>query len=353
MDVCKDEQLAQVLVEFAQMLGSDSSPQAIVDHLVTRAVDILPITGAGVMLAHGQGELRPIAADGHVVETRDTTLSGPQDRPCWEVHRTGVAVSFPDLPQDGRYAGFSRRAQEQGVAAAFTFPMRLHGTCVGTVELYRNTPGPLCDWSMRAGQVLADVAAAYLHNAQSRLDASVTLEQLSHRSLHDPLTGLANRALFEQLLDQAAARSHRSHHLAAVLFLDLDRFKSVNDRHGHQVGDELLAAVAARVHAALRPGDTLARFGGDEFVALCEDLSEAQAAETIADRIVDVMAEPFLIAGRTLSVTASVGIAVFGRGDDTPEGLLRNADDAMYAAKGNGGGQHSLGPPRQPQRPAA
>ncbi len=206
---------------------------------------------------------------------------------------------------------------------------------------------------MRAGQVLADVAAAYLHNVQSRLDASATIEQLSHRSLHDPLTGLANRGLFEQLLDQAVARSRRSHHLAAVLFLDLDRFKDVNDWHGHQVGDELLAAVAARVHAALRPGDTLARFGGDEFLALCEDLSEGQAAETIADRIVDVMAEPFLIGRHALSVTASVGIAVFGRGDDTPEELLRKADDAMYAAKGNGGAQHSLGPPRRPRRPAA
>jgi diguanylate cyclase (GGDEF)-like protein len=107
------------------------------------------------------------------------------------------------------------------------------------------------------------------------------------------------------------------------------------------------------VHAALRPGDTLARLGGDEFVALCEDLSEGQAAETIADRIVDVMAEPFLIAGRALSVTASVGIAVFGRGDDTPQDLLRRADDAMYAAKGNGSAQHSLAPPPQPQRPAA
>ncbi len=149
------------------------------------------------------------------------------------------------------------------------------------------------------------------------------------------------------------ARSRRSHHLAAVLFLDLDRFKSVNDRHGHQVGDELLTAVAARVQTALRPGDTLARFGGDEFLALCEDLSEGQAAETIADRIVEVMAEPFLIAGRALSVTASVGIAVFGRGDDSPEGLLRQADDAMHAAKDNGGAQHSLRPPRRPQRPAA
>jgi diguanylate cyclase (GGDEF)-like protein len=353
MDVCQDEQLAQVLVEFAQLLGSDCFPQAIVNHLVQRAVDVLPITGAGVMIAHGQGGLRSVAARGHVVETRDSTLNELQDRPCWEVYRTGVAVSIPDLRQDRRYAGFSLRAQEQGVAAAFTFPMRLNGTCVGTVELYRDTPGPLCGWSRRAGQVLADVAAAYLHNAQSRLDASALLEQLSHRSLHDPLTGLANRALFEQLLDQAVARSRRSHHLAAVLFLDLDHFKSVNDRHGHQVGDDLLAAVAARVHAALRPGDTLARFGGDEFVALCEDLSEAQAAETIADRIGDVMAEPFLIAGRALSMTASVGIAVFGRGDDTPERLLRNADDAMYAAKGNGGAQHSLAPLRRARRPAA
>jgi diguanylate cyclase (GGDEF)-like protein len=312
------------------------------NHLVQRTVDILPVTGAGVVILNGHAELRFVAASDEVITALQRLQNELHEGPCWEAYQTGAAVSSPDLGHDARYGEFSLRAGDEGLAAVFTFPMRVNGTCVGTVDLYRDTPGPLSEWSMRAGQVLADVAAAYLYNAQSRIEASAALEQLSHRSLHDPLTGLANRALFEQLLDQAVARSRRSHHLAAVLFLDLDRFKSVNDRHGHHVGDELLVAVAARVHAALRPGDTLARFGGDEFVALCEDLLEAHSAETIAERIANVMAEPFMIAGRALSMTASVGIALFGQGGELPQRVLRDADCAMYEAKNNGGGQHAL-----------
>lgn len=265
MDTSQDEQLAQVLVEFAHTLGTDYSVQHILNHLVQRTVDVLPVTGAGVMIAHEEDERRFIAASDEVITTLETLQNELHEGPCWDAYRTGSAVSSPDLEKDARYVAFAARACEQGLRAVFTFPMRLNGACVGTLDLYRDTPGPLTESSMRAGQVLADVAAAYLYNAQSRIDASATLERLSHHSLHDPLTGLANRALFEQLLDQAVARTRRSDHLAAVLFLDLDRFKSVNDQHGHHVGDELLVAVAARIDAALRPGDTLARFGGDEW----------------------------------------------------------------------------------------
>ena len=138
--------------------------------------------------------------------------------------------------------------------------------------------------------MLADVAAAYLFNAQARIDTSATLARLEHRSLHDPLTGLPNRTLLEELLDRAVARARRSHLVAAVLFADLDGFKAVNDRHGHHVGDLLLGAVAARLTGVLRPGDTLARLGGDEFAVLCEDLHVAADAEIVAERITTAVA---------------------------------------------------------------
>jgi len=138
-------------------------------------------------------------------------------------------------------------------------------------------------------------------------------------------------------------RARRSHLAAAVLFVDLDRFKSVNDRFGHQVGDQLLVAVARRLGNVLRPGDTLARLAGDEFVILCEDLADASQAELVAERVGHVLADPFDIDGRHVSMSASVGVAFSGPGEDIPESLLRDADHAMYQAKDAGGGRHRVG----------
>lgn len=143
-------------------------------------------------------------------------------------------------------------------------------------------------------------------------------------------------------LDHAVHRGRRSGNRAAVLFADLDRFKVVNDLYGHAVGDELLTAVAERLIVALRPGDTLARLSGDEFVILCEDLNEAAEVDAIAARVVDAVAAPFVLSGVTVNVTASVGIAFSGRGDQLSEQLLQDADTAMYQAKRKGGARHQI-----------
>lgn len=337
-----DRELAQVLVEFAHTLGSDFSIQKILDHLVLRIVDILPVTGAGVMLMGGHDELHFIAASNEVVTRIEGLQNELHEGPCLEAYSTGHAVAVTDLSVDTRFPNFSPRARAEGLAAVFTFPMRLDATRLGAVDLYRDTAGPLSRQDLHAAQILADVAAAYLFNAQARIDSSATVARLNHRSLHDPLTGLPNRTLLEELLDQAVARARRSHHVAAVLFADLDDFKAVNDTYGHQFGDELLRAVAARLTAVLRPGDTLARLGGDEFVVLCEDLLVVADAEIVALRITTALADPFDIGDRHVSVSASVGVAFSGPGQEIPEVLLRNADFAMYQAKENGGGHYRL-----------
>ena len=160
-------------------------------------------------------------------------------------------------------------------------------------------------------------------------------DELRHQAFHDALTGLANRALFEDRLSHALARVRRNRLALAVVFLDLDDFKVINDSLGHVRGDELLQSVAIRIQETLRPADTAARLGGDEFAVLIEAATEEDAAELVADRIVEALAAPFEIAGRELRMTASVGIA-HSDGTHRVEDLLRNADTAMYSAKEEG-----------------
>jgi diguanylate cyclase (GGDEF)-like protein len=161
--------------------------------------------------------------------------------------------------------------------------------------------------------------------------------ELSRLALHDPLTGLPNRVLLTDRLTLALARGRREESEVGLLFADLDGFKEVNDRLGHESGDRLLSTVARRLAQAVRPGDTVGRLGGDEFVVLCEGLRGAEDALFVAERIVRAVEAPIRVAGTEVSVDVSVGIAVTGRGTVLPDALLRAADAAMYRAKRRGG----------------
>ncbi|HYH51345.1 MAG TPA: EAL domain-containing protein [Acidimicrobiia bacterium] len=159
--------------------------------------------------------------------------------------------------------------------------------------------------------------------------------ELAHQAFHDSLTGLANQVLFADRVAHALTRASRRHTALAVLFVDLDDFKTVNDSLGHPAGDALLIAVAQRLRDCLRATDTAARLGGDEFALLIEDLHSKDEVTRLADRVIAALNKPFVIAGRELVVGASVGIA-FDETEITTEQLLRNADIAMYTAKGSG-----------------
>ena len=160
-------------------------------------------------------------------------------------------------------------------------------------------------------------------------------DELAHRALHDPLTTLPNRRLFFECLDLAVARASRAASSCAVMFIDLDGFKAVNDSLGHAAGDMLLFTVAGRLNACVRAADVVARFGGDEFAALCENVTRAHAEE-IADRLLRRAAEPVHTDAGDATVTASIGIAFSARGEASPEVMVRDADKAMYDAKRGG-----------------
>jgi diguanylate cyclase (GGDEF)-like protein/PAS domain S-box-containing protein len=160
-------------------------------------------------------------------------------------------------------------------------------------------------------------------------------ERIRHEALHDPLTGLANRTLLRDRLEQALARSQRGNGATGVLFVDLDGFKKVNDRYGHAIGDSVLVEAGARLRAAVRPADTVARIGGDEFVVICEQVEEG-AALALGRRVQKAVQVPVIVRGVVHRLSASVGIAL---GNSDPDTLLGDADTAVYRAKADPSGR--------------
>jgi diguanylate cyclase (GGDEF)-like protein len=196
-----------------------------------------------------------------------------------------------------------------------------------TALLHRAFPAPPAGSSE---PLPADEEVAGAEVAIAKLLRAVELSR--HAALHDPLTGLANRSLILDHLKLALARTDRRTVLVAVVFVDIDDFKRINDTLGHVAGDELLARVAERLHSAVRPTDTLGRWGGDEFIVVCEDLERASDAPAIVDRVAAAFEAPFAVAGTELHVAASIGVAVSACADQ-PATLIHAADSAMYQAK--------------------
>ncbi len=321
---------------------TDFPIQAILDHLVTRIVDVLPITGAGVTLIEPPLAPRFVAAtdpSALLFEELQTELG---DGPCLAAYQTGEPIFVPDLRREDRFEAFAPRALEIGLEAVFTFPLR-HGTHrLGALDLYRDAPGAFTADEAGSAQTLADVTSAYLINAQVRSDLQDSTRRSHERSLRDTLTGLPNRILLLERIEHAIVRSGRSRKLVAVLFIDLDDFTRVNDRYGHQGGDDLLIAAGERIAGLLRPADTLSHLPGDEFVILCEELDEIPQVEIVATRIVDALGTPFIIANRKVEISASIGIAFASQANHNPEQLLHSADIAMHQVKRKGGANHEI-----------
>jgi GGDEF domain-containing protein len=304
-------------------MASDFPIQGILDHLVRRIVDILPITGAGVTLIPSTTSSHDVAASDEAALLFEKLQTEMGEGPCLSAYRSGKAVAVPDLRGQHPYTAFGPAALAAGLAAVFTFPLRHNAGQLGALDLYRNTPGPLSPGDMEAAPTLADVTVAYLANARARSELQDASEQFHSSSLHDALTGLPNRLLLLERLEHALLRSVRSRHPVALLFVDLDRFKLVNDSHGHMIGDELLVAV-------------------DEFVIVCEAITKKLQIHLIARRIVEALGAPFPLDDVVVEVSASVGIAFSTPNGADPEELLREADIAMYQAKRRGGGTHQV-----------
>jgi diguanylate cyclase (GGDEF)-like protein/PAS domain S-box-containing protein len=246
-------------------------------------------------------------------------------RRVWE---TGAPVWLADLTSD---MDFARRecAVQAGLKSAFAFPLRVGGDLYGVMEFFGTQPREPDETVLRVAETVSSHIGQFIARKQAE-------RNLQFVASHDALTGLFNRSMFSERLQQALAQAHRHERRLAVLFIDLDGFKLINDMLGHDAGDVLLADLANRLRVCMREGDTLGRMGGDEFVVLIEGYDEDTQLLEVARKVLETVAEPFLLRDGEHHVTASIGIAAYPQdGEDAPD-LLKNADIAMYRAKEQG-----------------
>lgn len=252
-----------------------------------------------------------------------------------------VGMSFRDLTPDDELVSDLEALQDLASGQRSVYL---------TEKRYRRADGGIV-WISLSVSLVRDAEGRPVHlisQMQDVTERKAAERELADRALHDPLTGLPNRLLFLDRVQVAISRTGRSVTPVAVFFIDLDRFKLVNDSLGHSIGDRMLIEVAERLQRALRPNDTVSRFGGDEFTVLCENIDES-AAEVVAERIGRSLMEPFVIDGRELFATASIGVNICRDADVEAEAMLRDSDAAMYRAKEQGrshfvifdGGMHS------------
>lgn len=284
-----------------------------------------------LLLQHSNDMMLLIAGDGAILEANEAAANG-------------YGYSRDELMERNSRDLFATRSNTE--PAIHALPEGLSQT------IHRRRGGTAfpVEISVRAARIGdEDVTLWVVRDITERCAAEAELER---QAFHDPLTGLANRALFMDRLGHALAGAARRRDNAAVLFIDLDRFKLVNDGLGHDAGDDLLVAVARRLLHSLRAEDTAARFGGDEFTILLENIMDSAEATRVADRILQRLDAPFHIGGRDVHVTASIGIAFSNGEGHAPEALLKSADLAMYQVKERGRAGHAIFTAETPSRMA-
>jgi diguanylate cyclase (GGDEF)-like protein len=346
------ERLKTIVSLHREVERSEFDVQDVVLEILDRARILLGASAASAGIIEGDQiaykyRTGPGRGSGVAIRTpRDHSLSGI----CFQ---TGEAVYCEDSETDPRVDRVACRAQE--LRSMIIVPLRHRGEIVGVLNVNSPEAHTFDGNDVRTVQLVAGaISAAYGHAVDiatkqqllDELETTVTAlkdseAKLGHQALHDPLTNLPNRTLFLDRLRTALAEQTQPR--AAVLFVDLDGFKVVNDSLGHDAGDALLVQTAERISGVLRQSDTAARLGGDEFVIICTDDSPVSAAVHIAERLIKALEVPFTFTDRDAPMTASIGIASH---DGPAETLLRDADAAMYSAKAGGKAHYEIFEPK-------
>jgi diguanylate cyclase (GGDEF)-like protein/PAS domain S-box-containing protein len=250
---------------------------------------------------------------------------GGLNRRVWA---TSAPVWLADVTLDPTLAQ-AEVAARAGLRTALAFPILVGGEFYGVMEFFGRSVRPRDDEAIELVQTVGSQIGQFIGRKLAE-------NNLQFFASHDSLTGLFNRTMFAERLQQALAQAQRHERALALLFIDLDGFKVINDTLGHNAGDAFLIEIAARLRSILREGDVIARIGGDEFVVLIEEFADATHAAEVAKKILETVSKPFVVQNREFSVTASIGVAVYPEDGEETQQLLKSADIAMYRAKEGG-----------------
>lgn len=293
---------------------------------------LIPRTRCSVVLMK-DGRLHTAAAP-HLPAAYSQALDGlpigPTAGPCGRACHTGETVITEDIATDPDWDDHRQLALPHGLRACWSMPIPSNaGGVLGSFAIYRVEPSAPSARDLELMRMATQLAAVAIEHR-------LLTDQLEHQAHHDALTGLPNRLLFQDRLKQALVQAKRKKQQVAVLYMDLDRFKNINDMLGHCAGDALLQHAANRLSACIRKSDTLARVGGDEFVAVIGELENSQDAMRVSTELTKALRAPFQIEGQEVFVSVSLGISIYPTDALDGESLMANADSAMYRAKDSG-----------------
>jgi diguanylate cyclase (GGDEF)-like protein len=325
---------ARALFGLARALANVTSREEIAERIIAAIPDMVDCDSSTVSLWNPERQIMEVAAAAGADPAGDALIRsvpvGRADTPRLDQMLTEMKPQFLDIDESDAF--LAKRMRAGGMVAAAVVPIAAGGEFLGIVTAaVRSDPQRLrADHELLPRlSGLSDLASTALQNAR-------LVERIRHQALYDPITGLPNKRLLEDRILHALAEGKRTGVGFSLFFLDLDRFKNVNDTLGHAVGDQLLQQVATRLTATMREEDTIARLGGDEFAVVIPRVMNSDVAKVVADKLYAALQEPFCVGDQRLFITSSIGIAISPSDGDSYESLLKHADIAMYRAKQQG-----------------
>jgi len=317
-----------------ELIATGDSLEEVLLQLCNTVENLVPGASSAILLPDESGRRLSVKSapnlPNHFLQRREGLSLTAEGTTCAQAYLSRGLTICPDIHQDSHWHHWRDQAQRYGISACWAQPIvAAYDEVIGVFACYPQNPAVPDDTQRQLLQRMAHLAAIAMERHKR-------IERIRFLAMHDPLTGLPNRSLLNEHLGRNLRRAHREGNQFALMFIDLDGFKQINDQHGHDAGDDLLSVLSGRITEQLRGTDTCARIGGDEFVVMLETVTTGDASEQVAEKLLDCLNRPVKRGQLQLQVSASIGIALYPQDGNSADALLTRADDAMYRAKALG-----------------